>query len=78
MKNPTACLYNAARRLRYLREFPFTCSDGREPTTSDAFDYALRVVLDEFMLGGTPDWMNLYNPATGGEAAPVDATSEAS
>ena len=59
--NPTACLYNAARRLRYLRAHPYTCATGKEPTASEAFDYALRVVLDEFMMGGTPEWMHLYH-----------------
>jgi hypothetical protein len=63
--NPTASLYCAARRLRYLREFPFTCSNGKEPTTSEAFDYALRVMLDEFMLGGTPEWSHLYHSPDG-------------
>jgi hypothetical protein len=63
--NPTASLYAAARRLRYLREFPFTCSNGKEPTTAEAFDYALRVMLDEFMLGGTPEWQHLYHVRSG-------------
>lgn len=59
--NQTACLYNAARRLRYLRAFPFTCSNGQEPTAAECFDYALRVMLDEFMAGGTPEWAHLYH-----------------
>lgn len=63
--NPTASLYRAARRLRYLREFPFTCSSGQPPTPSDCFDYALRVMLDEFLLGGTPEWAHLYHSPAG-------------
>lgn len=59
--NHKACLHNVARRLRYLHAFPYTCSDGKPPTASEAFDYALRVVLDEFMTGGTPEWTDLYH-----------------
>lgn len=63
--NVDACLSNAARRLRYLRTFPFTCANGEQPTPAECFDYALRVMLDEFMQGGTSAWHHLYHHTEG-------------
>lgn len=48
-----ACLFNAARRLRYLRRFPqpYTYqanNDSIRLGMAYAYEYALRVLIDEF------------------------------
>lgn len=65
--NHTACLHNTARRLRYLRAYPhlstatgYQAPEAKEAAAS-AYDWALRIVLDEFGLSSTPDWARLYH-----------------
>ena len=61
-----ACLHTLARRLRCLRRYPNHASGqwGTDYTTgmAHAYDYALRVALDEFHINGD-DWFGLmYGP----------------
>ncbi len=69
--NQTACLFNAARRLRYLRSFPHfstasgVMSDAQREAAATAVDWALRIVLDEFGQTSTPEWSALYHGPAG-------------
>lgn len=69
--NNNACLYNAARRLRHLRANPhYQTSNGvLSPAAAEgaasAYDWALRVLLDEFGLSSTADWAPLYHGPAG-------------
>jgi hypothetical protein len=63
--NPTASLYNAARRLRYCRTFPIKGPNGRELSASEAFDCALRILLDEHLVSGSDEWRHLYEENPG-------------
>ena len=63
-----ACLHTLARRLRCLRRYPNHASGnwGEDYTTgmAHAYDYALRVLLDEFHIDTTSScWFALmYGP----------------
>jgi hypothetical protein len=68
--NPAASLHNAARRLRYLRAYPHLSTAAGVQTPAEkaaaaaAFDWALRVLLDECGLSSTPEWSaHYYGPA---------------
>lgn len=61
-----ACLNTLARRLRSLRRYPNHASGqwGEDYTTgmAHAYEYALRILLDEFHISGD-DWFALmYGP----------------
>jgi hypothetical protein len=50
-----------ARRLVYLRNYPFNKANGKELTASEAFEYALRIVLDEHgVTPGSDTWYALF------------------
>ena len=56
LPNSQACLSTAARRLRYLRRFPQPYSyqasnDQIKLGMAMAYEYALRVLIDEFGAG---------------------------
>ena len=56
LPNSQACLATAAQRLRYLRRFPqpFTYQASNEQVKLGmalAYEYALRVLIDEFGAG---------------------------
>ena len=58
---PSPALQLTARRLVHLRSYPFNKANGQELTASEAFEYALRVVLDEHGLApGTQAWYALF------------------
>ena len=61
-----ACLHTLARRLRYLRRYPNPADGnwGKDYTTGMAhgYEYALRVLLDEFHISGDDWWYLMYGP----------------
>ena len=56
-------LHTTARRLRYLRRYPNPVSgnwgDDYKTGMAHGYEYALRVLLDEFHIYGD-DWNNWY------------------
>lgn len=66
----TACLSTTARRLRYLRRHPNTECWVRNDSQGEAFnrgmasayEYALRVVLDEFGITDGEWFAHMYGP----------------
>jgi len=57
--NPT--LQIIAHRLVHMRNCPFNKVSGRELTASEAFEYALRIVLDEYgVIPGSDTWCALF------------------
>jgi hypothetical protein len=58
---PSPALQLTARRLVHLRNYPFNKVNGKELTASEAFEYALRVVLDENGISpGSDTWYALF------------------
>lgn len=58
---PSPALQLTARRLVHLRSYPVKKASGQELTASEAFEYALRVVLDEYgITPGSEDWYALF------------------
>ena len=58
---PSPALQLTARRLVHLRNYPFNKANGQELTASEAFEYALRVVLDEHGINpGSQAWYALF------------------
>ena len=58
---PSPALLLTARRLVHLRSYPFNKVNGQELTASEAFEYALRVVLDEHCIApGSDTWYALF------------------
>lgn len=69
MKKQTipAELHTAARRLRWLRRNPkfaygLYASDEYRSGVAHGYEYALRVLLDEFHIKGDPWWELMYGP----------------
>lgn len=58
---PSPALQLTARRLVHLRNYPFNKANGQELTASEAFEYALRIVLDEHCVSpGSDTWYALF------------------
>jgi hypothetical protein len=58
---PSPALQLTARRLVHLRSYPFNKANGKELTASEAFEHALRVVLDEHCVTpGSDTWYALF------------------
>ena len=58
---PSPALQLTARRLVHLRNYPFNKANGQELTASEAFEYALRIVLDENGISpGSDTWYALF------------------
>ena len=54
-------LKSISRRLIHLRGYPFNKANNEPLTASEAFEYALRVVLDEHgITPGSEDWYGLF------------------
>ena len=66
----TACLSTTARRLRYLRRHPNTeywvkddaIGEAFNKGMSSAYEYALRVILDEFGITEGEWFAHMYGP----------------
>ena len=66
----TACLGTTARRLRYLRRHPNTeywvkddaIGEAFNKGMSSAYEYALRVILDEFGITEDEWFAHMYGP----------------
>lgn len=64
--NTTACLHTTARRLRFLRRHPNPYIGQQSPTycqgMAHAYEYALRVILDEFCIKDGEWHTAMYGP----------------